>query len=106
MTSSRSESRARSCDRGRAPANGAFLFDLRAAAPGPMPSFGSYDAYITVDGVKLAEYAVDIQADTADGVPVVSCWIPSESGKARLTTHPPQRTPSAYAGTSPLLSVP
>jgi hypothetical protein len=49
-----------------------------------MPRFHGYDAYVEVDGVPLTEYGGHLEIDAA-GVPFVSCWVPSTSGKVRRT---------------------
>jgi hypothetical protein len=57
-----------------------------------MPRFHGYDAYVEVDGVPLTEYGGHLEIDAA-GVPFVSCWVLSTSGKVRCTlasTRPPR----------------
>ncbi|KAK6996511.1 hypothetical protein R3P38DRAFT_1963845 [Favolaschia claudopus] len=49
---------------------------------------GEFHAWVSTDGIELAEFAVEY---SADGIHA-SCWIPSECGK-KLSTH--------YEGTEP-----
>jgi hypothetical protein len=49
-----------------------------------MPAHGTLAVYVQADGTMLPEYDIAVAEDTPDGIPVVSCWVPSESGKARL----------------------
>ena len=44
-----------------------------------MPKFQAINARVKVDNKELPEY--DVQVD--EGEKQVSCWIPSETGKAR-----------------------
>ncbi|KAG7089298.1 hypothetical protein E1B28_010996 [Marasmius oreades] len=43
-----------------------------------MPEVGHFSAWITVDGIPLEEYAIQVEEETN----TVTCWIPSEAGKA------------------------
>ncbi|KIK55459.1 hypothetical protein GYMLUDRAFT_231019 [Collybiopsis luxurians FD-317 M1] len=45
-----------------------------------MPTFESFLASIVVDGEPLDEYNVETSSN-ADGLTIVTCWIPSEAGK-------------------------
>ncbi|KZO89890.1 hypothetical protein CALVIDRAFT_543164 [Calocera viscosa TUFC12733] len=42
-----------------------------------MPRLGDYEIWVEVDGVRLAEYAIESRAGNVD----MRCWIPSEEGK-------------------------
>ena len=48
-----------------------------------MPTFGTINAYIKVDGTGLTEYDVQIDEKKKS----VSCWIASETGKVRSLCH-------------------
>jgi hypothetical protein len=49
-----------------------------------MPVHAFFDAYVEVDGGRLAEF--DVETDMNDeGVPRATCWIPSEAGKVRTS---------------------
>ncbi|KAF9260062.1 hypothetical protein L218DRAFT_1079585 [Marasmius fiardii PR-910] len=45
-----------------------------------MPKVNNFSAWITVDGKPLADYGVEVDEETQ----TVSCWIPSEAGKAYI----------------------
>jgi hypothetical protein len=49
-----------------------------------MPRFRWFDVYVEVEGVMVSEYDAKAQMNAA-GVPCVTCWVPSASGKVR---HP------------------
>jgi hypothetical protein len=59
-----------------------FLPSLRTRYSFPMPRYGAFDAYVEVEDARLPEYDVKESVDK-DGVPCVTCWIPSEAGKVR-----------------------
>jgi len=42
-----------------------------------MPTAGHLSAWVQVNGIRLPEYAITINADGTE----VSCWVPSEAGK-------------------------
>jgi hypothetical protein len=46
-----------------------------------MPAYGGFVAHVRVDGQDLPEYGETI-ATNPNGIPTVSCWVPSEVGKA------------------------
>jgi hypothetical protein len=55
-----------------------------------MPKYKQFDVYVKVGDVRLSEYDVTVTEETLDGIPVISCWIPSESGEVSCLprTHP------------------
>jgi hypothetical protein len=46
-----------------------------------MLKWESFEAYVVIGGVVAQEYDVVVETDST-GIPIVSCWIPSQSGKA------------------------
>jgi hypothetical protein len=59
-----------------------LLLSLRTRYSIPMPRYGNFDAYVEVEDARLPEYDVKESVDK-DGVPCITCWIPSEAGKVR-----------------------
>lgn len=49
-----------------------------------MPQVLGFDVSVEVDGNKLPEYKLEASLDPTLGVPVKTCWIPSEAGKVIL----------------------
>jgi hypothetical protein len=47
-----------------------------------MPSVWFYNVYVKVENSPLPEYDSRMETGLA-GIPIMSCWIPSESGKVR-----------------------
>ena len=45
-----------------------------------MPTFDIFEASISIDGVRLPEYNVVVDARKK----IITCWVPSEVGKVRL----------------------
>jgi hypothetical protein len=56
-----------------------------------MPSYGPYEVFVRVgDKQALPEY--DVKSDRiVNGIPEVSCWIPSKSGQVRCLSHNSKR---------------
>jgi hypothetical protein len=46
-----------------------------------MPQVLGFDISVEVEGKKLPEYQPEVTHDETLGVPVTTCWIPSEAGK-------------------------
>jgi len=42
-----------------------------------MPTFGIFEASVSIDNVNLTEYNVVVDAKKK----IITCWIPSEAGK-------------------------
>jgi hypothetical protein len=59
-----------------------LLPSLRTRDSFPIPRYGTFDAYVEVEDARLTEYDVKETVDK-DGVPCITCWIPSEAGKVR-----------------------
>lgn len=52
-----------------------------------MPTIGSHQVYVSVDGHSLDEYDVKVAPPAPDAPyagTLVTCWIPSELGKVSL----------------------
>jgi hypothetical protein len=54
------------------------------ASASVMPQVLGFDISVEVEGKKLPEYQPELTHDEKRGVPVTTCWIPSEAGKVRL----------------------
>ena len=44
-----------------------------------MPNILGFDVALVMEGTRLEEYGV--QESEESGIPVVTCWVPSEAGK-------------------------
>jgi hypothetical protein len=64
------------------------LLSLRTRYSIPMAGYGTFDAYVEVEDARLTEYDVKETVDK-DGVPCLTCWIPSEAGKVCRLLMPP-----------------